>query len=93
MQSFVQTQSPSQSQSRQLSARNSRAPSGSHTPNSEVMAITSRSANANTSNGVILNENVTDELQQPPDTSNNNNVVVTIIPDENAVDGAGGAMM
>jgi hypothetical protein len=86
-QTFAQPQQPlarSQPQSRQLSARNSRAPSGSHTPNSEIIAITNNVSNAPP---FALNDAASDE--QPPNT---NNVVVTIIPDEN-VDDSNSAMM
>ena len=67
----------------QLSARNSRAPSGIHTPNSEIIAIT---GTGNTT--AVLNENSNDDAPQ----HSNNNVVVTIIPDENADDGDGAMM-
>jgi hypothetical protein len=82
-QTFAQPQQPlgqSQPQSRQLSARNSRA----HTPNSEIIAITN---NASNTHPVALNDAASDE--QPPNT---NNVVVTIIPHEN-VDDSNSAMM
>jgi hypothetical protein len=70
---LFQLQPPQQ----QLSARNSRVPSGIHTPNSEIIAIT------DTGNMTVeLNEN----------SNGNNNVVITVIPDENAYDG-NGAMM